>query len=190
MDQLIADLLAHPKVLETRDHLHHSIPKHDHLLRSVKYSSRFARLLRADLRTCVRAAMIHDIDSRLGTLTTHGAVAARWAAEQGEPEAVCRAIISHMYPFGPAPTTREAWVLVLADKAASLGDFKQYLGGLLDGSSQATRRRLELSDPYFRGRPPRRPRHRLLRRPILNRPLLRRKLADTRRQARLEHWEH
>ena len=183
MDQHIADLLAHPKVLETRDHLHHSIAKHDHLLRSVKYSSRFARLLRADLRTCVRAAMLHDIDSRLGTLTTHGAVAARWAAEQGEPEEVCRAIISHMYPLGPAPTSREAWVLVLADKAASLGDFKQYLRGLLNGSSQANRRRLELSDPYFRSRPPRRPRHRLLRRPLLNgQPLLRRQRASAHRR--------
>jgi glycyl-tRNA synthetase beta chain/uncharacterized protein len=168
MEQYIADLLAHPKVLETRDHLHHSIPKHDHLLRSVKYSSRFAKLLRADLRTCVRAAMIHDIDSRLGTLTTHGAVAARWAAEQGEPEAVCRAIVSHMYPLGPAPQSREAWVLVLADKAASLGDLRQYVRGLINGSSQQTRRRLLQSDPFYRQRmgPKRR---RLLHRALLRR---------------------
>ena len=174
MEQLIADLLAHPKVIETRDHIHHSIPKHDHLLRSVKYSSRFAKLLRADLRTCVRAAMIHDIDSRLGTLTTHGAVAARWAADQGEPEAVCRAIISHMYPLGPLPRSREAWVLVLADKAASLGDFRQYLRGLINGSSQQIRRRLELSDPYYCQRS-HRPRRRLLRRPLLKRPLRQRR---------------
>ena len=40
MEQHIADLLIHPKVLETQEHMHHSIPKHDHLLRSVKYSSR------------------------------------------------------------------------------------------------------------------------------------------------------
>src|SRR6185295_15977559 len=103
MEQLIADLLAHPKVIETRDHMHHSIPKHDHLLRSVKFSSRFAKLLRADLRTCVRAAMIHDIDSRLGTLTTHGAVAARWAAEQGELEEACRAIIYPLSLLGLLP---------------------------------------------------------------------------------------
>ena len=149
----IADLLSHPKVLETRDHIHHRIPKHDHLLRSVKYSSRFSRLLRADERVCMRAAIIHDIDSRLGTLTTHGAVAARWAAEQGEPDTVCAAIVSHMYPLGPAPTTREGWVLVLADKAASLGDLKQYLRGLVDGTSQQTHRRLQLSDPYYHPRP-------------------------------------
>ena len=154
MEQHIADLLNHPKVLETRDHMHHSIPKHDHLMRSVKYSYRFARLLRADQRTCLRAAIVHDIDSRLGTLTTHGAVAAHWAAGQGEPDEVCQAIVSHMYPFGPAPTTREGWVLVLADKAASLGDFKQFVRGLLDGSSLAIRRRLRESDPHYRVRPP------------------------------------
>jgi len=168
MEQYIADLLAHPKVIETRDHLHHRISKHDHLLRSVKYSSRFAKLLRADLRTCVRAAMIHDIDSRLGTLTTHGAVAARWAAEQGEPEAVCRAIISHMYPLGPAPKSREAWVLVLADKAASLGDLRQYVRGLVNGSSQQTRQRLLQSDPFYCQRV-RRERRRLLHRALLRR---------------------
>src|SRR5215510_6641525 len=154
MEQLIADLLNHPKVLETRDHMHHSIPKHDHLMRSVKYSYRFARLLRADERICLRAAIVHDIDSRQGTLTTHAAVAARWAADQGEPDAVCQAIVSHMYPFGPAPTTREGWVLVLADKAASLGDFKQFVRGLLNGSSLTIRRRLRASDPHYRARRP------------------------------------
>jgi HD superfamily phosphodiesterase len=161
MEHHIADLLIHPKVLETLDHIHHSIPKHDHLLRSVKYSYRLARLLRADQRTCVRAAMVHDIDSRLGTLTTHGEVAARWAAMQGETEAVCKAIVSHMYPFGPAPTTREGWVLVLADKAASVGDLSQFLRGLFNGTSLATRRRLEQSDPFYRERPRLPLRHRL-----------------------------
>lgn len=163
MEQHIVDLLLHPKVLETRDHMHHSIPKHDHLLRSVRFSYRLARLMRADARTCVRAAIIHDIDSRYGTLTTHGAVAARWAAEQGEPQEVCAAIVSHMYPFGPAPTSREGWVLALADKAASLGDFGQFVRGLLNGTSLSVRRRLKHSDPFYRERRRRAPLHRRLR---------------------------
>ena len=153
MERHIADLLSHPKVVETRDHMHHSISKHDHLMRSVKYSYRFAGLLRADERVCLRAALIHDIDSRLGTLTTHGQVAADWAENQGEPPEVCKAIVSHMYPFGPAPQTREAWVLVLADKAATLGDLKQFMRGLLNGSSLENRRRLKQTDPFYRTRP-------------------------------------
>jgi glycyl-tRNA synthetase beta chain/uncharacterized protein len=157
MNHHLTDLLDHPKVLETRDHIHHNIAKHDHLLRTVKYSAKIARVLRADARTCLRAALIHDIDSRYGTLTTHGAIAARWAADHGESEAVQLAIISHMYPFGPPPRTREAWVLVLADKVASLGDLRQFMRGLLNGSSLATRRRLLETDPfvhYRRSRPP------------------------------------
>ncbi|HMO57341.1 MAG TPA: phosphohydrolase, partial [Roseiflexaceae bacterium] len=86
-----------------------------------------SRLLRANPRVCTRAALIHDIDSRQGTLWNHGAIAARWAAAQGECVEVCGAIESHMYPFGPTPTSREAWVLVLADKFASIGDFSQFL---------------------------------------------------------------
>ena len=152
----IRDLLTLPEVVETRHHMHHSIPKHDHLTRSVRMSYHLSRLLRADVRTCVRAALLHDINSRAGTLTTHGRVAARWAAEKGEDAAVCAAIESHMYPLGPAPTSREAWVLVLADKAASLGDIKQFLVGLIDGSSLMNRRRLRETDPYYRQRTRRR----------------------------------
>jgi glycyl-tRNA synthetase beta chain/uncharacterized protein len=152
----IRDLLTLPEVVETRHHMHHSIPKHDHLTRSVRMSYHLSRLLRADIRTCVRAALLHDINSRAGTLTTHGRVAARWAAAQGEDSAVCAAIESHMYPLGPAPTSREAWVLVLADKAASLGDIKQFLAGLIDGRSLEERRRLKETDPYYRQRSRRR----------------------------------
>lgn len=150
MESLIADLLSHPKVLETQAHLHHSISKHDHLLRSVRYSSRFARLLGADERICVRAAILHDIDSRYGTLANHGGIAARWAADHGECQEVCTAIVSHMYPLGgPAPATREAWVLALADKAASLGDMRQFVIGLFTGDSITVRRRLRASDPFY-----------------------------------------
>lgn len=147
---IIADLLEHPKVMETRHHIHHSIPKHDHLLRSARYSYRLAALLGADPNTCTRAAILHDLDSRFGTLSTHGAIAARLAAEMGEPEEVCKAIISHMYPFGPAPTTREGWVLVVADKMASFTDLTQFVGGLLSGRSLEVRRRLHASDPFLR----------------------------------------
>lgn len=162
----ISDLLAHPKVLETRDHIHHSIPKHDHLMRSVHYSYRLAPLMRADREVCMRAAILHDIDSRYGTLTTHGAIAAEWAAAQGEAESVCQAIVSHMYPFGPAPTSREGWVLVVADKIASLSDMTVFVRGLFTGRSQRVRRRLRASDPFHVERPSRSARlMRRLRRP-------------------------
>lgn len=150
MDQsLISDLLAHPRVMETRLHMHHSVPKHDHMLRVARYSYRIAPLFRADVRTVVRAAMLHDLDSRKGTLTTHGAIAAEVAAELGEPEPVSKAIVSHMFPLGPAPTTREGWVLAVADKMASFTDMTHFLSGLFNGRSLETRRMLLESDPHF-----------------------------------------
>ncbi len=146
---IAADLLEHPKVVETRNHIHHSVVKHDHLMRSARYSYHIAPLLGADRRTCVRAAVLHDLDSRLGTLTTHGAIAANIASEIGEPQEVASAIISHMYPFGPRPTTREGWVLVIADKMASLTDLTHFVRGLFNGRSLKVRRRLRESDPFF-----------------------------------------
>jgi len=145
----LADLLEHPKVVETQQHMHHSLSKHEHLARTARISYKLARLMRADVRVCVRAAMIHDIDSRLGTLTTHGRIAARWAAAHGESDAVCHAIEAHMYPFGPKPRTREAWVVSLADKAASLTDLTLMVGGLMTGHTWHRRRKLQLSDPHF-----------------------------------------
>jgi len=158
----IEDLLSHPRVVETRSHMHHSVPKHDHMLRVARYSYRLAPLLGADRRVAVRAAMLHDLDSRLGTLTTHGAIAARVAAEMGEPAEVSAAIVSHMYPLGPKPTTREGWVLVVADKMATFTDFSHFLGGLLTGRSLRVRRELCSSDPFFAARMARRRRRRLL----------------------------
>jgi glycyl-tRNA synthetase beta chain/uncharacterized protein len=146
----VEDLLNHPKVLETQDHLHHGIAKYDHLVRVTRYSYLLARITRADVRVCMRAGLIHDIDSRYGNLYNHGEVAARWAAEQGEDVEVCAAIVSHMYPFGPAPTTREGWVLSLADKAASLADITDYVRGFINGRSRVRKQNLQKSDPFHR----------------------------------------
>lgn len=154
----VTDLLDHPKVVETQQHLHHSISKHDHLARTARISYKLARIMRADIRICVRAAMIHDIDSRLGTLTTHGRIAAAWAAAQGECDEVCHAIETHMYPFGPKPRTKEAWVVSLADKAASITDLTVMVRGMMTGRTWERRRQLKLSDPHFVERKQREPR--------------------------------
>jgi glycyl-tRNA synthetase beta chain/uncharacterized protein len=136
--------------------MHHSIPKHDHMMRVVRYSYRIAHLFRADRRICVRAAILHDIDSRMGTLATHGAIAAEVALTLGEPCEVSQAIISHMYPLGPRPTTREGWVLAVADKIASFTDMTAFAGGLITGRSLRVRRSLCETDPFYTKRQRRR----------------------------------
>lgn len=184
---VIADLLAHPRVVETRNHLHHSVRKHDHLLRSVRYAYRLAPLFGADRTVAARAAILHDLDSRYGTLTTHGAIAARVASDLGEHEAVSAAIVSHMYPFGPKPTTREGWVLAVADKIASLTDLSTFLGGLITGHSIRVRRELIATDPFYVRKRARRRRRRMV--VSLWRRFGRRALSTTppRKVTRLEH---
>lgn len=164
IETIVTDLLEHPKVVETRQHMHHSLSKHEHLARTARISYKLARLMRADIRVCVRAAMIHDIDSRLGTLTTHGRIAATWAAAQGECDEVCHAIETHMYPFGPKPRTREAWVVSLADKAASLTDLTLMVSGMMTGRTWSRRRQLQQLDPHFVARRQRRHHRRARRR--------------------------
>jgi glycyl-tRNA synthetase beta chain/uncharacterized protein len=68
-----------------------------------------------------------------------------------------------MYPFGPAPTTREGWVLVLADKLASLLDMSHFVGGLFSGHSLRQRRRLRQSDPFLQQHRRQNARHRTAR---------------------------
>lgn len=161
LQAILGDLVVHPKVLETRHHLHHNVPKHDHLLRSVRWSYRIAGLFRADPRVCARAALLHDLDSRRGTLATHGWIAASVAADLGESDSVCRAILPHMFPLGPAPSSREGWVLVIADKLAALADMGTFVAGLFTGRSLRQRRTLQASDPFFSA-PRRRRRRRAL----------------------------
>lgn len=158
LNTYIGDLVSHPKVVETRYLMHHSVTKQEHLLRSAIISYRIAPVFGADRRVCARAALLHDLDSRMGTLSTHGRIAAGVAAQMGEPEPVCRAIVPHMFPLGPAPTSREGWVLVLADKLASLYDMTHFMLGLFTGRSLRVRRALKSTDPFFRARRRRRKR--------------------------------
>jgi glycyl-tRNA synthetase beta chain/uncharacterized protein len=147
---VIADLVDHPEFAETHRQIHHSVRKSEHLMRSARYAFWLAGVLGADRCVSARAALLHDLHSRLGTLSTHGAVAAKVAASMGEGEDVCRAIVPHMFPLGPAPETREGWVLVVADKIASVVDVAHFVVNLFAGKGLAQRRSLRASDPYLR----------------------------------------
>ena len=151
----VDDLLRHPVFLETRFEIHHNIRKCDHLLRTARFAWAIAGIAKANRRTCARAALLHDVHSRLGTWSTHGAIAASVAEDVGETKAVCDAIVPHMFPIGPAPKTREAWVLTLADKAATIADTLYFAFHALSGASLKERKLLRASDRFIRRRPAR-----------------------------------
>lgn len=147
--QEIADLLDHPHFVETHSQVHHSVRKSDHLIRSARYAYWIGRLVGANARVCARAGLLHDLHSRLGTWSTHGAIAAAVADEIGEDAEVCRAIVPHMFPLGPAPRTREGWVLALADKIATAVDAASFVAKLFTGESLRERRLLMSSDRFL-----------------------------------------
>lgn len=146
----VEDLLRHPTFLETRFQIHHNVRKSDHLLRSARYAWMIASVVQADRRTCARAGLLHDVLSRLGTWSSHGAIAASVADQMGESPDVCDAIIPHMYPMGPAPRTREGWVLAVADKVASVVDTLHFVVHLITGKSLQQRKLLRASDRFLR----------------------------------------
>jgi len=148
----IEDLLRHPTFLATQYQVHHNIRKSDHLLRSAQWAYWLAGVFRANRRVCARAGLLHDLHSRLGTLATHGKIAASVAVEMGEDEAVRSAIVPHMFPLGPAPNTREGWVLVLADKIATAADVSSFVASVVSGKGLRQLRMLRASDPFLRSR--------------------------------------
>ena len=152
----VEDLLRHPVFLETCFEIHHSIRKCDHLLRSARFARTIAGFLRANRRTCARAGLLHDLHSRLGTWSTHGGIAASVATEMGESNDVCDAIVPHMFPLGPAPKTREGWVLVLADKLATLADTLYFVLHAVFGSGLKQRKMLRARDRYYKAKETRR----------------------------------
>jgi len=145
----IADLLVHPKFVETHTQVHHSVRKSDHLMRSARYAYWIGRVVGANARVCARAGLLHDLHSRLGTWSTHGAIAASVADEIGESSEVCRAIVPHMFPLGHAPRTREGWVLAVADKIATVVDAAHFVARLFTGESLRERRLLLASDRFI-----------------------------------------
>lgn len=147
--QQLGDLLIHPVYSYTVLQVHHGIRKSDHLLRSARFAYWIAKLVRADSRVCTRAGLLHDIYSRMGTWATHGAIAASVARQMGESEQVCNAIETHMFPVGPVPTSKEGWVLVVADKMATFTDALHFLSLLVAGQGLRNRRVLRVTDPFM-----------------------------------------
>lgn len=85
-----------------------------------------AKKWKMDERAAARAGLLHDFcpyDFREFTLTGehqvfyHPKVAAKNSMERFElSEKEFNAILSHMFPLGPLPSSREAWLITMVDK--------------------------------------------------------------------------
>ena len=138
-DKLSKDVIVSHRVPQMRDFIQHgATTTFDHVV-SVSYRAfAFARGLRisVDERSLVRGALLHDYylydwhdhehapDRWHGF--THPGHALRNAEEDfGDLTLIERDVISrHMFPFHPLPpTTREGWLVCLADKICTVQEF-------------------------------------------------------------------
>ena len=101
---------------------------------NVSYLSwRMADLFGADASVAARAGLLHDFclyDFHEKTPTGehqafyHPKVAAKNSKEVFQiSEREWDAILSHMFPLGPLPESREAWLISLADKLCAISEF-------------------------------------------------------------------
>lgn len=95
-----------------------------HSLNVAYLSWHMAKRMGCDARTAARAGMLHDFclfefseKADESQVFHHPKAAAETSQEHFEiTEKERQAILSHMFPLGPLPTSREAWIISCADK--------------------------------------------------------------------------
>lgn len=99
-----------------------------HSINVAYISWKLAKKIGCDARTAARIGMLHDFclyDFREKTSGSqvfhHPKVAAETSEERFEiSDKEKKAILSHMFPLGPIPTSREAWIISFADKMCAV----------------------------------------------------------------------
>lgn len=129
------------KFNEMKNDRHHGITRYEHTLRVARGTFLITKLLRGNVRVATRAALMHDFftneDVNKGKwckyLVSHPKVALINAKKHfSVSEKEEQIIISHMFPFGIViPKSKEAWIVVLNDKIASIYEF--LLFGIIQG---------------------------------------------------------
>lgn len=128
----IEDLLLRPDIrrMHRRENHHFLQTRFDHCLQTARLTFYATRILRGNVRVATRAAMLHDWyfesrdehANRVGANVRHYRISAANARGLGESQPVIAAIESHMWPWGPRPASREAWIVWMADNVTWLTD--------------------------------------------------------------------
>lgn len=130
----VGDILTNKEFLRLNHYTHHHWTTR--LMHSVNVSYiswLIARKLKCDAKSVARAGLLHDFclyDFKEGTPTGefqafyHPKSAARSSAELFKLSDLERdAILSHMFPLGPLPSSKEAWIITMADKMCASVEF-------------------------------------------------------------------
>ncbi len=99
-----------------------------HSLNVAYISWKLAKKMGCDARMAARAGMLHDFclydfreKAEEAQVFHHPKVAARMSQERFQiSEKEEKAILSHMFPLGPVPTSKEAWIISFTDKMCAV----------------------------------------------------------------------
>ena len=130
----VKDILENREFMQLGAFSHHqSTSRLMHSINVSYISWLIARKLGWDATAAARAGLLHDFflyaygeDTPSGKLMAfdHPRTAAKNSAERFDiSEKERKAILSHMFPLGPVPTSREAWLLTFTDKVCASVEF-------------------------------------------------------------------
>ena len=129
--ELVKNILCNREFLKLSLYTHHQWTTRLMHSINVSYLSWFiARKLGCDEKAAARAGLLHDFcpyDFRAETPTGEHqafyhpkAAADNSAAHFDVTDRELDAILSHMFPLGPLPRNKEAWIISFADKACAV----------------------------------------------------------------------
>lgn len=125
--EIVRDILEDEEFRKLSGYIQHvKTTRLIHSLNVSYISWKMARKLGCDERAAARAGLLHDFflyrfsdpkPVKEFQAFYHPKVAARNSKERFDiSEKERLAILSHMFPLGPLPTSREAWIITCADK--------------------------------------------------------------------------
>ena len=130
----VRDILRNKEFLKLNHYTHHYwTTRLMHSINVSYISWLIARKFNCNAKSVARAGLLHDFclyDFKDGTPNGemqafyHPKAAAKSSSEIFEISDLERdAILSHMFPIGPLPRSREAWIITLADKLCASTEF-------------------------------------------------------------------
>ena len=124
--KLVKNILHNREFLKLSRYTHHQWTNRLMHSINVSYLSWFiARKLRCDEKAAARAGLLHDFCPPTGEYQAFyhpKAAADNSAAHFDVTDRELDAILSHMFPLGPLPRNKEAWIITFADKACAIAE--------------------------------------------------------------------
>lgn len=159
--KIVEEILDHRDFQDMDSWIQHiSTRRLSHCINVSFISYKIAKFLHVDAASCARAGLLHDFclydfhdDTHKHTkqLFNHPKIAAETAKKRFNlSDKETRAILTHMFPFGPIPTSWTGWILQFADKICAVGEFASGLKDLFNGKVLKNKKTSENLATYFK----------------------------------------